>query len=275
MGRGGVGWGDPCRSEELGLLQRCGAREKEQIRPLAVVPPPETPGTHLLPPHGFKHLLKLDTELLDVVHQDAGLEGQDGGGQHQHMWLQQPPVSPPPCMEGIGAPQRRALQYFGGHHRAPRLRAGWSRGPALELDDSQGHRAGTAASSRRYVTTFSFSLEQYEAKSLEMISAYCSSTLLMVCSRTRDGDRPGERQTDGGRRREEDRESHGSKATPRAGIHAETPGPTDAPGAWAQPDRAHPVSAGSSVLAQAGRHRLPSTAAAPSHAAASRWHLIN
>lgn len=41
--------------------------------------PPETPDTHLLPPHGFKHLLQLDAELLDVVHQDAGLEGQDGG----------------------------------------------------------------------------------------------------------------------------------------------------------------------------------------------------
>lgn len=37
VGRGG---GDPCRSEELGLLQRCGAREKEQIRPLPVVSPP-------------------------------------------------------------------------------------------------------------------------------------------------------------------------------------------------------------------------------------------
>lgn len=44
----------------------------------------ENPNTNLLPTHGFKHLLKLDTELLDVVHKDAGLEGWDGEvGQHQ------------------------------------------------------------------------------------------------------------------------------------------------------------------------------------------------
>lgn len=35
------------------------------------------PHTHVLPTHGFKHFLKLDTELLDVVHQDAGLEEWD------------------------------------------------------------------------------------------------------------------------------------------------------------------------------------------------------
>lgn len=66
-----------------------------------------------------------------------------------------------------------------------------------------------------------------------------------------------------------------AKQPPRAGVHSGTPGPVDAPGAWAQPDRAHPVSAGSSVPVQEGRHRLPSPPAAPSHSAASRWHLIN
>lgn len=44
---------------------------------------------------------------------------------------------------------------------------------------------GRCQAEGRYVTTFSFSLEQYEAKSLEMISAYWSSTLLMVWSQTR------------------------------------------------------------------------------------------
>lgn len=43
-----------------------------------------TPNTHLFPTHGFKHLLELDTELLDVVHQDAGLRGKGRDwSQHQ------------------------------------------------------------------------------------------------------------------------------------------------------------------------------------------------
>lgn len=54
---------------------------------------------------------------------------------------------------------------------------------------------------RRYVTTFSFSLEQYEAKSLEMISAYWSSTLLMVCSRNEGQDPPREQQRGGKKER--------------------------------------------------------------------------
>lgn len=29
--------------------------------------------THIFPTHGFKHLLQLDSQLLDVVDQDAGL----------------------------------------------------------------------------------------------------------------------------------------------------------------------------------------------------------
>lgn len=44
---------------------------------------PVPPHTHILSTHGFKHLLKLDTELLNVVHQDAGLEGWDGEGVQQ------------------------------------------------------------------------------------------------------------------------------------------------------------------------------------------------
>lgn len=64
----------------------------------------------------------------------------------------------------------------------------------------------------RYITTFSFSLEQYEAKSLEMISAYWSSTLLMVCSQTRDGTHPdSSKEEEGGR--EGDHESHSSETT--------------------------------------------------------------
>lgn len=61
----------------------------------------------------------------------------------------------------------------------------------------------------RYITTFSFSLEQYEAKSLEMISAYWSSTLLMVCSQVRAATR-----TQGHSKTErEDLESHSSETT--------------------------------------------------------------
>lgn len=60
----------------------------------------------------------------------------------------------------------------------------------------------------RYITTFSFSLEQYEAKSLEMISAYWSSTLLMVCSQMRDGTHP-----ESSKEEEEDHEPHSSETT--------------------------------------------------------------
>ena len=64
---GAVPWGNPCRNEELGAT----SRRKAPSPPHA--PHPDTPTTHLLPPHGLKHLLQLDAELLDVVHQDAGL----------------------------------------------------------------------------------------------------------------------------------------------------------------------------------------------------------
>lgn len=65
----------------------------------------------------------------------------------------------------------------------------------------------------RYITTFSFSLEQYEAKSLEMISAYWSSTLLMVCSQTGHQGRHPESSNQREGEREENNESHSSETT--------------------------------------------------------------
>lgn len=73
----------------------------------------EKPDTHLLPTHGFKHLLELDAELLDVVHKDAGLEGWDGQeGQHQQMWLEWLPAAPGPshpALEGTITTWHRGL----------------------------------------------------------------------------------------------------------------------------------------------------------------------
>lgn len=71
----------------------------------------ETPNTHLLPTHGFKHLLKLDAQLLDVVHQDAGLEWWDGdGSQHQQMWLEQLPIAPVPSHPALGDTRTAMVQ---------------------------------------------------------------------------------------------------------------------------------------------------------------------
>lgn len=58
------------------------------------------PHTHILPTHGFKHLLKLDTELLDVVHQDAGLEEWDGEGvsTNKYGWDSCPQPQDPPTL---------------------------------------------------------------------------------------------------------------------------------------------------------------------------------
>lgn len=47
---------------------------KEKASPVMPAGRAGSPDTHLLSPHGLKHLLQLDTKLLDVVHQDAGLE---------------------------------------------------------------------------------------------------------------------------------------------------------------------------------------------------------
>lgn len=92
----------------------------------------------------------------------------------------------------------------------------------------------------RYVTTFSFSLEQYEAKSLEMISAYWSSTLLMVCSQLRAATKTSRQQQKRGRM-ERRRLSPTAVKHPMLGYAL---GPSDASGAA----RAQPLEARSSTF---------------------------
>lgn len=69
---------------------------------------------HLLPSHGFKHLLQLNSQLLSVVHEDAGLQmGKEEGVRAQD--LSPGPPRPPPtardlrwlqglCLEEAGVP---------------------------------------------------------------------------------------------------------------------------------------------------------------------------
>lgn len=96
-------WGEssliPHQSGGTGELGK-GRRELSKLPQGSLLEPPNT---HILPPHGLKHLLKLHTELLDVVHQDAGLQGWDGGGSAPINTAGTDPHSPstlPPCTGG-------------------------------------------------------------------------------------------------------------------------------------------------------------------------------
>ena len=65
---------------------------------------------HLLPSHGFEHLLQLNSQLLSVIHEDAGLQmGKEEGVRAQDL----SPGPPPPAPHCQG-PQMVTGSVFGG-----------------------------------------------------------------------------------------------------------------------------------------------------------------
>lgn len=148
--------------------------------------------------------------------------GMDRGHQQQQMWLEQLPTAPGLSHPTLGhmktvMAQRPAWQHFRDCHQTETKGRTCVTGTSSGAEVTMWGQSCLAVPGRwqaegGYITTFSFSLEQYEAKSLEMISAYWRSTLLMVCSQMRDGTHPdSSKEKKGGKQR--DYESHSKETT--------------------------------------------------------------